>query len=357
MSTFNFILALFALYLIWAFTIRKGMDSLSCHRGFSKTRVFEGETGELVEVVRNDTPFVIPWFRVESRISPYIRLGQRDDLDVDGEMYYCSVFTLLPYQQIRRKHKVSFLHRGSYDLGKAALTSGDVLGIFRFMTDQEERAPVLVYPRLLDPEQIPLPVSRTLGELVRRQQLLTDPFLVRGIRAYQPGDPVRDIHWAATARTGEVQLRLRDYSARTRLLVLLNVQHQDIQMNNYIPENHWPWVEHGIRVAASVCVQALRNGMSAGFGTNMPMDQEQERTLVMPADGGAQEEELLAAFARLSIRRTKRFPELLEEMYAYTDLDILVLSRYDSDTIRNTVDELRRRGNQVTFHVLEGGTL
>ena len=81
MSTFNFVLVLFALYLIWAFTIRKGMDRLSCHRGFSKTRVFEGETGELVEVVRNDSPFVIPWFRVESRVSPFIRLGQRDDLD------------------------------------------------------------------------------------------------------------------------------------------------------------------------------------------------------------------------------------------------------------------------------------
>ena len=184
MSAFNFVLALLVLYLIWVFTIRKGMDRLSCHRGFSRTRVFEGETGELVEVVRNDSPFVIPWFRVESRISPHIRLGQRDDLDVDGEMYYCSIFTLLPYQQIRRRHKVSFLHRGSYDLGKAALTSGDVLGIFRFMTDQEEHAPVLVYPRLMDPEEIPLPVSRTLGELVRRQQLLTDPFLVRGIRAY-----------------------------------------------------------------------------------------------------------------------------------------------------------------------------
>ena len=159
MSTFNFALVLVVLYLIWAFTIRKGMDRLSCHRGFSRKRVFEGETGELVEVVRNDTPFVIPWFRVESRISPYIKLGRRDDLHVDGEMYYCSVFTLLPYQQIRRRHKVSFLHRGAYDLGKAALTSGDVLGIFRFMTDQEEEAPVLVYPRLLDPEQIPLPVS------------------------------------------------------------------------------------------------------------------------------------------------------------------------------------------------------
>ena len=224
------------------------------------------------------------------------------------------------------------------------------------MTDQEEQAPILVYPRLLDPEQLPLPVSRTLGELVRRQQLLTDPFLVRGIRAYHPGDPVRDIHWAATARTGEVQLRLRDYSARTRLLVILNVQHQDIQMNNYLPESHWPWVEQSIRVAASICVQALRSGMSAGFAANMPLDQSQDRTLVLPADGTAQEEVLLSTFARLNIRRAKRFPELLEEMTAYSDFDILVLSRYDSDSIQNSLAELRRCGNQVTFHVLEGGS-
>lgn len=355
MSAFNFVLVLIAVYLLWTFTIRRGMRWLTCQRSFSRTRVFEGETGELVEVVRNDTPYLIPWFRVESRISPYIRLGKRTDLDVSGEMYYCSIFTLLPYQQIRRRHKVSFLHRGAYDLGNAALTCGDALGVFRFFATQEERAPVLVYPRLLEPEELPLPVSRTLGELVRRQQLLTDPFLVRGIRAYQPGDPVRDIHWAATARTGEVQLRLRDYSARSRLLVVLNVQHQDIQMNNYVPESHWPWVEEGIRVAASVCIQALRSGLSAGFATNMPMDQSQERTLLLPADGAAQEEELLAAFARLNMKRTVRFPELLEELEAYQDLDILLLSCYDSESIRLCADKLRKAGNQVTFHCLEGG--
>lgn len=355
MSAFNFALVLILVYLLWALTIRRGMKQLTCHRGFSRTRVFEGESGELVEVVRNDTPYMIPWFRVESRISPYIRLGRREDLDVSGEMYYCSVFTLLPFQQIRRRHKVSFLHRGAYDLGNAALTSGDVLGIFRFMRSQEQSAPVLVYPRLLEPEMLPLPVSRTLGELVRRQQLLTDPFLVRGIRAYQPGDPVRDIHWAATARTGEVQLRVRDYSARSRLLVVLNVQHQDLQMNNYVPEAHWPWVEDGIRVAASVCVQALRGGMSAGFCGNMPMGDSQDSTLILPSDGAAQEEELLAAFARLNVRRTKRFPELLEDLQSYQDLDILVISHYDSESIQLSLEKLRRSGNQVTFHLMEGG--
>ena len=95
--------------------------------------------------------------------------------------------------------------------------------------------------------------------------------------------------------------------------------------------------------------------MSAGFASNMPMDQGQERTLMLPADGGAQEEELLASFARLSIRRTKRFPELVEEMCAYSGMDILVLSRYDSDSLQRSLEELRQCGNQVTFHVLEGG--
>ena len=85
------------------------------------------------------------------------------------------------------------------------------------------------------------------------------------------------------------------------------------------------------------------------------MGESQDRTIILPADGGAQEEELLGSFARLSIRRTKRFPELLEEMCAYSDLDILVLSCYDSDTVRSSLDELRRHGNQVTFHILEGG--
>ena len=355
MSAFNFVLIFVAVYLLWALTIRLGMKRLSCRRGFSKTRVFEGESGELVEVVRNDTPYVIPWFRVESRISPYIRLGKREDLDVSGEMYYCSVFTLLPYQQIRRRHRVHYLHRGAYDLGNAALTSGDVLGIFRFMSNQEESAPLLVYPRLLDPEELPLPISQTIGELVRRQQLLTDPFLVRGIRAYQPGDPVRDIHWAATARTGEVQLRLRDYSARSRLLVVLNVQHQDLQMNDYVPEKHWPWVESAIRVVASICVQTLRSGMSAGFAANMPLGNGQSSTLILPSDGAAQEEELLAAFAKLSIRRTQRFPELLEDIGKHSDLDILVISAYDSESIRLGLEKLRRSGDQVTFHRLEGG--
>lgn len=357
MSVLNFLIALVAIWILWSVMIRMGLKNLLCTRSFSRSAVFEGESGELVEVVRNDGPFIIPWLRVESKISPNLRLGRQENLQTGNEMYYCSVFSLMPYQQIRRRNRVTFLRRGAYDLGNAALTAGDILGFFQFMKTQSLSAPVLVYPKLMDAEDLPLPLSRVLGEMVRRRQLLQDPFLVRGIREYTPGDPVRDIHWPATARTGQVQVRIHDDSARTKLMVVLNVQFQDFQWNHYIPENEAEKIEEGIRLAASMCIHALRAGLSAGFASNMPLDQENGSTVLMPADGMPQEEELLAAMARLNIQCAEKFPTFLEGMEQHSGLDILVLSLYDSESVQESLGRLRRAGNQVTFHLLEGGGL
>ena len=137
MTVVVFLCAVLVLYCLWCLTIRKGLKNLSCTRDFSRPAAFEGEEAELVEVVRNDRPIIIPWLMVESRISPYLRLGRQENLHVSGEMHYCSQFTLMPYQQIRRRHKVRFLHRGSYNLGNASLTAGDILGFSKFQRTQE----------------------------------------------------------------------------------------------------------------------------------------------------------------------------------------------------------------------------
>ena len=355
MNALDVLMALLMLYGIWSFTVRIGLHKLSCTRAFSQRAVFEGETGEIVEVVRNDRPFLIPWLRVESRISPYIRLGRQENLHASGDMYYCSFFTLMPYQQIRRRHRVTFLRRGDYDLGNAALTTGDIFGMARFSRNQDLSAPILVYPRILEQEDLPLPVSRMLGDLTRKHLLLTDPFLVKGIREYQPGDPVRDIHWPATARTGQTQVRIHDVTAQTRLLVVLNVQPQDLQWTNYVADTHADTGESGIRIAASLCLYALRAGLSAGFAANMPTGETLESTVLLPSPGSAREEELLEAFARLKLRCGQRFPMLLEDLSDQKGLDILILSAYDSDSIQAGIRKLRQAGNQVTLHLLEGG--
>ncbi|MBQ8358722.1 MAG: DUF58 domain-containing protein [Oscillospiraceae bacterium] len=355
MSIVNFVATLLVLYLLWGLTLKRSIKSLSCSRTLSCEAAFEGEEGELVEVVRNDRPYVIPWLRIESDFSPNIQLGKQENLHVGDRRYYCSSFTLMPYQQIRRRHRVKFLRRGSYDLGNATLTVGDLLDVKQYWRKQRTNTKVLVYPHLLDKEDLPFPVSLVLGELVRRQQLLTDPFLIRGIRAYQPGDPIRDIHWPATARSGEVQVRVHDHSARAKLLVVLNGQKEDGQWGNVILKEHEAPVEEGIRLAASICVHALRSGLPAGFAANLPLDDEKSSTVLLPVEGTAREEELLAAFARLNLRCTEKFLVFLDSLMNHTGLDILLISQYDSDGIQEGIQKLRQKGNQVTLYVQEGG--
>lgn len=332
---------------------RLGLKGLQCTRAFSHPAVFEGDEGEMIEIVRNDRPMLIPWLRVESHISPHLQLGRQDNLHVSGSRYYCSLFTLMPYQQVKRRHKVRFLHRGAYDLGSASLTVGDVLGFFLADRDQQMHVPVLVFPRLLDERELPSPLSLLLGDIASRRQLLTDPFLIRGIRAYQIGDPVRDIHWPATARMGEAQVRIFDHTARMKLMVLLNVERKDAQWGDHLMDYEEGEIEYGISVAATMCIRALRSGLAAGFAANMPLGEDKSSTVLLPSGGAAREEELLTAFARLTILRTLSFPLFLETLPDLSGMDVLVLSCYDSEDIQAGLERLRRQGNQVMLHILE----
>ena len=114
-------------------------------------------------------------------------------------------------------------------------------------------------------------------------------------------------------------------------------------------------IEYGISVAATLCVRALRSGLAAGFAANMPFGEGKESVVMLPDGGPAREEELLTAFARLSIVRTLAFPLFLDTLGDVHGMDVLVLSCYDSESVQEGLEKLRRQGNQVTLHILERG--
>ena len=354
LSVLLVILAL--LYLLSALMLRHfALKGLQCTRSFLKPAVFEGEESEMIEIVRNDRPVIIPWLRVESGVSPYIRLGRQENLDVSDHTHYCSLFMLMPYQQIRRRHKVKFLRRGAYNLGNASLTAGDLFGLAEAHREQAMSVPVLVYPRLLDESELPRPLEQMMNEVVANRRLLQDPFLIRGIRPYQIGDPVRDIHWPATARTGEAQLRLHDYSAQSRLLVVLNVQRKDNQWGDRLMDYEEAEIEREISMAATLCVRAIQNGFCAGFAANMPIGEDTACAFVEPAAGAAAQEHLLSAFARLRLRRTLSFTTFLQQLGEHTGLDMLILSCYDSEEIQLAMLKLRQNGSQASLYLVKGG--
>ena len=355
MSVPAFLCVVVVLYLLWYFAIRLSLKRLECKRSFSVPAVFQGEEGELIEIVRNDRAIIIPWLRVESGVSPHIRLGRQENLHISETAHTCSLFTLMPYQQIRRRHRVAFLRRGSYNLGNASLTVGDLLGLCEMHREQEMDVPVLVYPRLLDERALPQPLTHLLSEAVARRQLLTDPFLFCGIRPYQAGDPVRDIHWPASARTGEVQLRLHDPSAQSRLLVVLNMERTCAQWGERLMDNEQEEIEYEISMAATLCMQALDQGLCAGFAANMPIGESSQSAFVPPQGGAPAREALLAAMAQLRLVRTLSFPTFLAHLSEHRDLDMILLSCYDSEEIQSAISTLRRCGNRVALHLVKGG--
>ncbi len=352
----NILIALIAFAVLsggYGFVLRRwGLRNLTVRRSFDQPAVFAGDEGAMTEVVVNDRPLIIPWLLVESRVSPYLRFGKQDNLEITGDMYHRSVFSVMPWQRITRRHQVRFLRRGVFDVGTAALTAGDVTGIFTAVREQSETAGVVVWPRLLPREELPEPAVRQLGAW-SRNRAMQDPFLTRGIRPYLPGDPVRDIHWPATARMGEAQVRVHDPSAQMRLLIVLNGQLTEDQWGDVSDSDQAP-LEHAISMAATLCVLALRAGMPAGFACNLQSGGDGS-AVSMPGLSPGREEELLTAMARIRLRRTLRFGTFAQALQTGGGLSVLVLSAYDGQDVQESLAALRRQGNDVALALTEGG--
>src|SRR5699024_11289684 len=65
------------------------------------------------------------------------------------------------------------------------------------------------------------------GGFTERNALFSDPLMTNGTRGYIPEDSMRDIHWKASAKTGELQTRLYD-KMTDRKSTRLNSSHVSI---------------------------------------------------------------------------------------------------------------------------------
>lgn len=354
MSALVLVLGFLALlYLQCKLVAHFGKRNFHYERSFSQKTASEGDQLTFTEVIRNNKLLFLPWVRIESNISPYLQFGTDEDLDVRFDRYHKSVFTLTAFSQVTRRHPVKLLRRGHYKLDNVSLCFGDLLGIAPTQTDFSAPAELYVYPRLV-PEDPFFTSQRYQGETSVRRFIIDDPFLVNGIRTYRAGDPVRDIHWAATARTHELQVKTHDFTADPKLMVILNCQLREDQWGELM-DYEQNRIEHGIRIMATICMKALKMGAETGFATNMPMEGMEGSAFVAPIGGAGAEDMLLSAMSLLQIKRTKRFPTFLEEMDKLTGLDIILLSCYDSEDLQSRIAALRRAGNQVQLMLLEGG--
>lgn len=147
---------------------------------------------------------------------------------------------------------VSTTRRGLFELGPAAVLRTDPLGLAVGGRALEERASVVVHPRVHVLDTAAGSTRTTESESAVRRAT-TDPmsgFVT--LREYVPGDDPRLIHWPTTARTGTLMIREHVEVRRPEFTVVLDTAAHVATADDF---------EEMVDVAASIAVQALRDGL------------------------------------------------------------------------------------------------
>ena len=329
---------------------KMSFKKLSYKRTISKTTVFEGEKLDLVEVISNNKLLPIPWIRIESRLSPWLRFKSSGNLSIVDDQYHRSIFYLKSFSRVTRRYEVHCIHRGFYDLSDTTVTIGDLFGMSFFMRELNHNIKLWVYPAILDDSQLPDEALRWQGDISVRRWIFPDPILINGIRDYKPGDSRKDIHWKATARTGNLQVKTHDYTVCPRIVLVFNVDPQDLFWG-HLSAAEQEDMEYGIRVAASIIAWAIENDMEVGLYSNARLATDRDGDIaIAPACSETQFHLLLTALAAVELKEHESIYHTMERLLddQTEDADILVLSTFWNDSLEERSEALRALGNSVT---------
>lgn len=301
--------ALLALGLAWA-SAHYALRWVEYERILTADRLFPNDETALIIRFKNDKFLPLAWLRITDPIQYGTVRNNRsfDELltfsggvEVQDALQPALVnhAAVGPYQELRRTYRIKALKRGVYKIGPTTMESGDPFGIFRHTLALPGRSEILVYPTVYGPGDISLPFWQVMGTLPARHALFEDPILLAGSREYRPGDPLRHMHWKATARTGNLQIRVSDPSTTAQLQIVLNLStHQRVWQGVDLER-----MEAAISVAGSIALWALEQDFAVGIRANGIITRGEhaaDATRVAPSANARQAIILLEYLARIS---------------------------------------------------------
>lgn len=326
---------------------RYALSRVRYDRWFEKAQTFPGEPVELIVECQNQKPLPLWPLRVEEQIPVALQITRRRAFARVGRDQVNFNTAIGAYQTVTRKYVVTANRRGFYRLGPARLGAGDPFGLKEQFQDEERSQGLVVFPEVKPLESFGLDSRRPLGDLATPQSLLTDPFRVAGTRGYVAGDPLNRIHWGATARTGELQVRIAEPTQGLSLAICLNCWSFDQFWEGIDPDSY----ERGCSLAASLASWATEAGLPISFHAN-GVAVEWSAPLSLPQGRGTEGlARILEGIARLEGGSPVSLPSLLEQTIPElpTGTAVIVITRAVSDELYTMLAEVRRRRPVLLF--------
>lgn len=330
--TYLLISLIIALAWIYALiSVRLVEKSVKVENTLSGEKVNRGDTISMEIAVSHHSPLPI---------AP-VALQMRATSNTPSGVIY---LTQLGRRRQRVVHSFRADHVGAMFPGVESYQVSDVFGFFkRVHTPETSGQELLVLPVPFEVKPLTFAAGDLGVETMKRA--MEDPFSPADIRNWQQGDPLKRIHWKATARKRELMVRQFEEPALPDALVLLDTSAP--YLNEGISPAMLPYLTDALlETAASVvnCQIQLENNVRMPLVGDRPMEYSSRMGMQV----------LLEELARCTFNETERFERVVMMQLGElrkTGAVVIITSRM-TNTLSDLLLRMKRMGPNVRLYLI-----
>ncbi len=249
--------AFWLLLLLARFMMRLWLQPVACSRQVDRDVISAGESVNVIVKIDNNSFLPILWMYAEETLPPGMpRSGT-----------FRRLLFIPPRRSFFLTYHLTLIRRGCHQIGPLVLESGDVFGLFRKTRIEPHIDFVTVLPNDEPIDEFQAGSQRRLGDLSLARSMFDDPSRIRGVREYQRGDAMKQIHWKCSARSGQLWSKIYDPVTEAGATLILDF-HRDAWRETLTPENGLPAPEQAVQVCAAIARYLAEGGWKLGFFSN-----------------------------------------------------------------------------------------
>lgn len=163
----------------------------------------------------------------------------------------------VPRGQYTGSVKFCVSKRGIHDIGRMYVETGDFFGLRTMIESIDIDTRVICTAKLADDDSAISALGSYLGDISVRRFIFEDPNLLIGYREYTGHEPMKKISWLQTAKTGELMVKVNDYTVDINVAVVVNMEHDRSSE-----------MEHCLELARTACEYLEQEKIPYAFYSN-----------------------------------------------------------------------------------------
>ncbi len=319
-------------YLLARYWTRQSIRNLVFERKISPY-AFIGDKVQVNFTLRNNGWLPITWSKIQEALP----------MELTEAGSFRRVVSIGSKETQAFKYELEAKKRGYYRIGPFRIASQDILGLSGEVSVESGPDYLTIFPNVIPLRFIQIPSSSPLGVIRHIQPIFEDPSRSAGKREYKAGDSTRKIDWKASARTGNLQVKVYDPSIDLRVVLFLNLNFLD-----YDTRYKSAATELAIVTAASIAHWVIDQRLEAGIVINGidAADSVRGFDILQPRKGRGQLLRILELLARSQggeLAGNNEFLAAHRSIVGWGTTLILITGMAD-DTLFGTLHQLRRSG-------------